>query len=91
MSRRFGTPNSGRSDPDGCLMWMIVLVFTAAMLLVVLPHQQRVRERSWTIEEKEDANRPIGERLGRSVGRFSVNFGKGFWKGAHESQKKGEP
>lgn len=86
------TPSQDDQDryTAGCAFGIIALVTVIIMGFTghLGPQPQRVREKSWTAEEKEAAARPVGERIGRSVGKFGVDFGRGVWKGAVEDQKK---
>jgi hypothetical protein len=71
--------------PDSLVAAFAVVV--GFVVLTNVPSEQRVREKGWTHEQKENASRPVGEKIGRVVGKFGTDFGRGLRDGVKEATK----
>lgn len=79
--------NLADDTPWGCAVLFAGVVAAVIGVNAFIPAQQRVKEKTWTYEQKESETRPAGEKIGRAVGRFGVDFGRGLREGMKEASK----
>ena len=72
----------------GCLIVFVAIVVVLVTQDVFSTRPQRVKEKSWTYEQNVAEGRPVGEKIGRAVGQFGVDFGRGLRQGIQDGEKK---